>query len=293
MSDPRRTPFAFLRAFADRFALVGLIGLSVLLLVLGKADLKAVDYVSARIGDAATPALDLAAAPVRAARRLAESAGDWLAVRERNARLIAENADLLRWRLAAERLASENAALRRFVNLAPGALGPGIAARVTADGRSPFVATVLVDAGSERGVRPGMAAFDGRGLAGRVVRVGRRSARVLLITDLNSRVPVAVGPDGAPAILAGDNGPTPKLIFVPPGARLAPGDRVTTSGQGGVLPAGVPVGRVARVGEEIAVAAFADRRRLDLLRLVAGPEAPAPEDDPPPAAAATLGDTPS
>ena len=94
-----------------------------------------------------------------------------------------------------------------------------------------------------------MAAVNERGLVGRVIEVGRRSARVLLLTDFNSRVPVMVEPSRDQAILAGDNSREPGLIFLPLNPRMAVGQRVVTSGRGGVLPPGLAVGMVSAIGD--------------------------------------------
>jgi rod shape-determining protein MreC len=131
------------------------------------------------------------------------------------------------------------------------------------------VQTVIVNAGADQGVAKGMAAVNERGLVGRVIEVGRRSARVLLLTDFNSRVPVMVEPSRDQAILAGDNSREPALVFLPLNPRLSVGDRVVTSGRGGVLPPGLAVGVVSRIDDhKVTVAPFVDWDRLAYLRLL-------------------------
>jgi rod shape-determining protein MreC len=142
-------------------------------------------------------------------------------------------------------------------------------ARVVADSGGVFVHTLLVDAGAEQGVRDGMAAVNAQGLVGRVVDVGRRSARVLLVTDLNSRIPVVLERSGDQAILEGDNSPEPVLRFLPMNPGLAVGDRVLTSGRGGLLPPGLLIGQISRIGGRgVAVRPFVDWSRLDYLSLL-------------------------
>ena len=129
--------------------------------------------------------------------------------------------------------------------------------------------TVLVNAGADQGVVKGMAAVNERGLVGRVIEVGRRSARVLLLTDFNSRVPVMVEPSRDQAILAGDNSREPGLIFLPLHPRMAVGQRVVTSGRGGVLPPGLAVGVISAIDEDkVAVAPVVDWDRLEYVRLL-------------------------
>ena len=118
---------------------------------------------------------------------------------------------------------------------------------MVADAGGPFVHTVLINVGAEQGVAKGMAAVNERGLIGRVIEVGRRSARVMLLTDFNSRIPVMVEPSRDQAILAGNNSRQPDLIFLPLNPRLSLGDAVVTSGRGGVLPPGLAVGIVRSI----------------------------------------------
>jgi rod shape-determining protein MreC len=241
-----------LKALVDRFAFGTLIVASVALLIIGKADVRLLEVVNTRITDALTPVLDFVVQPIEASRRLAETVGELVALRSENVRLREQNARLLEWQSVARQLALENAALRQVLHVEAEDEHPtAVTVRVVADSGGPFVQTVIVNAGSERGVVAGMAAMNEQGLVGRVIEVGRRSARILLLTDFNSRVPVMVEPSRDQAILAGDNSREPGLVFLPINPRLSVGDRVVTSGRGGVLPPGLAVG-VVRAIERIA-----------------------------------------
>jgi len=259
-----------LKALVDRFAFGTLIVVSVVLLVVSKADIRLIEAVESRVGDLLAPALDLVAQPIEASRRLARSVGELVALRAENAELREQNARLLEWQSAARQLAVENASLRQLLHGVPEDQHPTVVtARVVADSGGPFVQTVLVNAGTEQGVAKGMAAVNERGLVGRVIEVGRRSARVLLLTDFNSRIPVMVEPSRDQAILAGDNSSQPGLVFLPLNPRLSVGDRVVTSGRGGVLPPGLAVGVVSAIGEQkVTVAPLVDWNRLAYLRLL-------------------------
>jgi rod shape-determining protein MreC len=259
-----------LKALVDRFAFGTLIVASVALLIIGKADVRLLEVVNTRITDALTPVLDFVVQPIEASRRLAQTVGELVALRSENVRLREQNARLLEWQSVARQLALENAALRQVLHVEAEDEHPtAVTARVVADSGGPFVQTVIVNAGSERGVVAGMAAMNEQGLVGRVIEVGRRSARILLLTDFNSRVPVMVEPSRDQAILAGDNSREPSLVFLPINPRLSVGDRVVTSGRGGVLPPGLAVGVVRAIDEgEVAVAPLVDWNRLSHLRLL-------------------------
>jgi len=259
-----------LKALVDRFAFGTLIVASIVLLIVGKADVRLLEIVNTRISDALAPALDVVVQPIEASRRMAQTVGELVALRAENVRLREQNERLLEWQSVARQLALENASLRQVLNAEVEDERPtAVTARVVADAGGPFVQTVLVNAGSDQGVAKGMAAVNERGLAGRVIEVGRRSARVLLLTDFNSRVPVMVEPSRDQAILAGDNSREPGLVFLPLNPRLSVGDRVVTSGRGGVLPPGLAVGVVSRVDErKVAVTPLVDWDRLGYLRLL-------------------------
>jgi rod shape-determining protein MreC len=140
---------------------------------------------------------------------------------------------------------------------------------VIADTGGAFAHSLVLNAGSRAGVGKGQAVVTGEGMVGRIAAVGERSAWVLLITDLNSRIPVTIAPAGIRAILAGNNSDRPRLVHLPPGVAISPGDRVVTSGHGGAFPPGLPVGIVAAVSEAgIDVRPFMDRSRIEYVRVV-------------------------
>ena len=123
--------------------------------------------------------------------------------------------------------------------------------------------------GARDQVLDGAAAVDGVGLVGRVSGLGQRAARVLLVTDVASRIPVVVQPGGRRAILTGDGTPAPKLDFLDATEALRPGDLVETTGDGGVFPPDLPVGRVIAIpSQEWRVGLNADLLRLEFVRLL-------------------------
>ncbi|HET6469610.1 MAG TPA: rod shape-determining protein MreC [Geminicoccaceae bacterium] len=270
-----------LRALAERFAGTSLIVVAVLLLIVGKMDLKVGDYVGDRVGGLFVPALGLLGEPLRVTRRAAERLGELLALRAENERLREENRRLLTWQTEATRLAVQNRALREQLNIPPVEQAPAATvARVVADSGGPFVHTLLIDAGMEQGVQSGMAAVNERGLIGRVVRTGGRSARVLLLTDFNSRIPVLVERSRDRAVLEGDNSRRPLLRFLPLTPRLEVGDRVLTSGDGDLLPPGLVIGEISSISDtKVRVTPYVDWARLDYLTVLRYERLPEPDDD--------------
>ena len=264
------------RGWVERAGFGGLVGLALILLVLGRAEVAVVERATHAVRDALTPVMASVAEPSAALHDAFDWVGRQFALAEENARLRAQVEQLLAWRAEATRLEVENAALREVVHAQRRRPVPiERTAKVVADSRSPFVHTRLLNSGTREGVREGMAALGTGGLAGRVVDVGPHSARLLLLTDFNSRLPVLVLPSRDPAILSGDNGPRPRLDFMPLTPQVQAGDRVVTSGAAGLLPVGLPIGQVVRDEEgALRVRPALDWRDLDHVRLVRSPPVP-------------------
>lgn len=142
------------------------------------------------------------------------------------------------------------------------------AARVVADGGGTYARAVLLSIPPQHGIRKGQVALDERGFVGRVTEVGARSARVLLATDMNSRVPVTLEGSRARAVMAGTNGARPRLAHWPEGVIPQEGERVVTSAQANAFPAGLPVGVVRRSAQgNLEVELFARLDNLEMVRL--------------------------
>ncbi len=257
-----------LRAWAHRFAFLLLIASAFGLMLLGKMDTLLVERARSTVTDAVAPLLDAASRPADAINDMIDSLGEMADLRGENALLRRENDRLRSWQALARELEAENAALRELTHAVPDSSLRFVSARVIGDPGGAFARSVLVNAGAREGVVKGQAAITSNGLAGRVAEVGMQSARVLLVTDINSRIPVAVGSGRDRAILAGDNSVRPKLLYLAPGVDVAPGDRVVTSGHGGAFPPGLPVGIVSQVGEgALRIQPFVDWAHLEYLRL--------------------------
>lgn len=121
-----------------------------------------------------------------------------------------------------------------------------IAARAIGEVDGPFVRSLLLNVGSRDGVVIGNPVLSTNGLVGHVINTGPNTTRVLLLSDLNSRIAVASARSDATAILAGDNTEQPKLSFINQRENWMVGDRVISSGDDGALPRGLEVGEVTR-----------------------------------------------
>lgn len=237
--------------------------------------------------DLTASAMQLVAGPAAEGKRWADGVGTFLSVYEENQRLRDENAKLRQAQSEVGELQRKVVRYEQLLKVPTEAPVSGVAGRVIADMSGPFLRTILVNAGADQGVLKGQAVVDDRGLLGRIVGTGRKSSRVLLLSDLNSRIPVIVEGANLKAILAGDNSDRPTLEYLPPGSRLVAGARVLTTADGGALPPGIVVGVVVKGQAAPRVDLFTSERRADFVRVLqyqapvdvdAGPEAPVTED---------------
>jgi rod shape-determining protein MreC len=238
---------AQLRLTIQRATLPVLVLLSAAIVVLGKADQLLFDSLRTTMTDTVSPILDALGRPLNAAGNAIDRVRLIVTTYQENVRLEAENERLLQWQQAALNLAADNKQLRGLLKAVPENSVSYITARVIGNSGGAYVRMILVNAGTEDHVARGQAAMTGEGLVGRLTEVGSRASRVLLITDLNSRIPVTIEGSRASAVLAGDNSERPRLMYLPASDGVKVGDRVVTSGEGGVFPPGLPIGVVAAI----------------------------------------------
>ncbi|MGE5271664.1 MAG: rod shape-determining protein MreC [Thiohalocapsa sp.] len=238
-------PSAQLRATLQRSTPPLLILVAAAIIVLGKADQAAFESLRRTLADDVAPALDVLSRPIGAAAGLVARVRGVVMMYQDNLRLERENERLLQWQQVALKLSADNRELRGLLKVVPDNAVSYVTARIIGNSGGGYVRTIMINAGTDQGVARGQAAVTGLGLVGRLTEVGTRAGRILLITDLNSRIPVILERWHTPAMLAGDNSERPLLLYVNPADAIKVGDRVVTSGEGGIFPPGVPVGVVA------------------------------------------------
>ncbi len=246
-----------------------LIGLGLLILLFSAISPNNVSDIRMSITDAASPILATITKPIiftADAVRNASGLGD---LQAENIRLKQENLRLKEWYQTALLLESENKSLRDLLNVKAEAHYKTITARTLADAGNAFAKTVLISAGAQDGVKKNQAVVSGEGLIGRVVEVGSETARVLLITDINSRVPVLVEDTRQHAILAGSNADMTRLLHLPPDSDIKDNARIITSGHGGLFPHGLAIGRITRSKDgAVEVNPFANFDRIVHVRVL-------------------------
>ena len=237
--------------------------------LLWRIDSPRVERFRAQITDRIVPNLDWAMAPVTGAVNLLRDYQSYQRLTVQNQELRSELRKMQTWKEAALQLEQENA---RLLDLNKVRLDPRltyITGVVLADSGSPFRQSVLLNVGARDGIVEGWATVDGIDLVGRISGVGQDTARVILVTDTSSRIPATIQPSGQRAIIAGDNSSAPPIDFLENPDLVRPGDRVISSGDGGVFPAGLLIGQVAAdPGGRLRVRLAADFERLEFLRVL-------------------------
>jgi rod shape-determining protein MreC len=237
--------------------------LAIIVVLLGRTQSGLFERARAQLTDWMSPALKLVHEPVEATNRWMSGVSDFFRVYQENVRLKEENIRLRQWQTAAVLMDERVKRYQLLLHAVPDPALSSVVARVIGRASRPFDQTVVLDAGKRNGVKPGQAVVDARGMIGRIFLAGEHTAWVVLITDLNSRIPVTIKPGNAQAILAGDNSSTPRLEDFSQYAPLKAGDSIVTSGDGGILPAGLALGTLVQTPSGLRVLLQADPQNVD------------------------------
>jgi rod shape-determining protein MreC len=247
-------------------------GLAAILLItflVWRIDNPRVERFRMAVVDQVIPGLEWVLGPVNRVGRMIRDFQSYSRVYEQNQELRRELQRMKGWQEVALQLEQRNARLRALNNVRLSPRLTYVTGEVLTDAGSPFSQSALLNIGRQDGVQDGSAAMDDLGLVGRVSGVGERSSRLVFLTDINSRVPVTVQPSGQRAIAAGDNTVVPLLEFVENSDQIQPGDRVFTSGSGGLFPSDLLVGQVAQAADgRLRIRLAADYRRLEFIRIL-------------------------
>lgn len=236
------------------------------------------------------PAIRQAFTPVRTAtsdQLVGNGQANWFAQitgqAERNARvkeLEADVRELARWRAAAITMAERMEAYEDILNLQGEPPAQGVTARIIAESDGPFSETLLANAGRQQGIEQSFVAVNEGGLVGRVIQLGERSSRILLVKDFNSRVPVLGEASGVRAILYGGRDGLGVLADRPERDQFIEGERILTTGEGGVFPRGILAGIAVKRGEDWRMPYAMNAGTAGFVRLLPPAIIPTPEQEP-------------
>jgi rod shape-determining protein MreC len=246
-----------------------LVTLSFGLMLLGKADNFIVDQSRIIITEAATPVMRILSVPASKFIKIFDNIKEIASLREENSRLKKENEILKKWQFAARELKSENQQLSNLLNYNPPDEVKYKTARIIAEKGGAFDHSFVAYLGDNNRVKKGEAVINGDGLVGRIDLVGMKAAKILPITDINSKVPVVVEKTRVRAIVAGNNTSVLNLTSLARKEVVNEGDVLVTSGIAGAFPKGTPAGDVSDESDPgVQGKAFADLNRLEYIRIV-------------------------
>lgn len=261
--------FSNIRLLAKKFALVILFLFAFVLMLINKTDTAIIEKTSSVATDVISPMIDILVVPAKAVSGIYDYFKELRHVRKDNKKLRDENKYLMTLLDKAKVLEIENNLLANLLNYTPPPEAKYVTARVIAEEGDAFSHSLIAYTGDIHQVKKGQVALSDKGVVGRIDKVGKLYSKVILITDINSKIPVMVERTRVRGILSGDNTPYPKMIFIPLEAELSVGDRIVTSGVAGVFPAGLPIGKISSIEKNnVKISTFSNLDRLEYIKLV-------------------------
>ncbi len=260
---------SYAKVTAYKFSTLLLILFACILLFIDKINYNNISFLKGKFTDITSYTLELIGTPAKSVSSGMNKASSIINMYDNNERLINENDALRVWREKAKTLQLENDKLRLLLNSVNEDKIEYLTTRVISSSGGSFVKTIIVNAGRKQGVLIGNPVVNRYGMIGRVVEIGEGASRVLLVTDLNSQIPVLTEESGYKAILAGNNSSSLFLKFINTHSVLKIGERLITSGDGGLIPAGLVIGSIDDISaQKIIVKPVLGWDRLSFVRII-------------------------
>jgi len=254
----------------QRFSLFALVVLSILLIFIETIDTKPLNYLRSFIKDTIYRGSLVISTPSKSFSNFSGYIKEHMNLYSNYIELKKENNELRNDITKSEFLELENNQLRKLIEEQVASPSNLVSARVMLDKTSPYLNSFIINTGSNKNVKNGMAVLDGKNFIGRIVDVNFFSSRVLLVSDLNSRIPVIVEPSAYHAILNGRGKNEPTLEYLPENHNVKDGDKVYTSGKEGIFPSGIPIGEVKLNKNLIQVLLFSDLSQITFININLG-----------------------
>ncbi|MBQ8869888.1 MAG: rod shape-determining protein MreC [Alphaproteobacteria bacterium] len=250
--------------------LIALVFVSALMLMmLSKADTYVLNKTTGMISATLSPIIRIMQFPAQMVYLGYEKARDIIKVYSQNKQLREENIKLMILKNKVRTLEAENRLLGEMLNYISLPEAAYITAKVVAEEGDGFSHSLIVYVGDENRVYKDQVVMSDESVVGRVENVNGKYARVILITDINSKIPIIIERNRERAILSGDNTLIPKLLYTSLSTDIKEGDIVVTSGVAGVFPVGLPIGTVKNISKEkIEIVPMADIERLEFVKIV-------------------------
>jgi len=252
----------------QKFSLLALIIASVILLSLESINSKSLNFVRSAIKDVIYRTSFIASIPGNTIGPMYTTIQEHFKIYEQYELIKLELQQLKNQQNQIAYLKTENDKLRKAIDDTDIYNYESIISKVLVDKESPFLKSVILNKGFNSGLKKGMPVLKGPYFVGRITEVNYLSSRVLLISDLNSKIPVLIEPMGYQAIMSGTGDDFALLDFLPKNHQLEVGNLVYTSGTGGIFFQGIPIGRVELIKEKFHVKFFSDLSQLYLINVI-------------------------
>ena len=252
------------RGNKQRFSLFFLIILSIVFLILGRFNLSAINYIKVSINELVYRSSFIVSVPENYIKKTYINVQDHFTYYDEYLKLKKENIELKSSIENTSFITSENERLKKIIDDYI-IVSDEIIAKVLIDKQSPFLRSMIINKGSKNDIKLGMAVLDGEFLVGKVVEVNYTTSRVLLLSDLNSKIPVTIEPEGYQSILSGTGKNNGIIQYSKEEIFLKEGASVFTSGSGALFKSGIPIGKITN---KINVDYFSDFSQLKFVKVI-------------------------
>ena len=252
------------RGAAQKFSLFFLIILAIIIFFFDVYGFYFMKPIRTIINDGIYRVSMIASSPTRFLPNTMDGVSSLFNIKNENERLKKELEIYRLKELNVEYLTNQNINLKKILETNESFEGNTIISKVLIDKKSPYLKSIIINRGSRSGILKGMPVLDEKYLVGIVVEANYFSARVLLLNDLNSRIPVTFGNDGVQAILKGNGSLNPSLEYLPEDYTVEEGQKIFTSGKDRIFFPGTPVGTTTEDGE---VELFSDSNQLSFVKI--------------------------
>ena len=251
----------------QRFSLFILIIISVFLLFIESIESKPLNFLRSIIKDAIYRGSAIVSFPVKSVEAAFEGTINHITLYSNYEKLKKENEELKSKVLNSEFLSLENSQLKEIIGEQVDSSSNLITSKVMLDKQSPYLNSFTLNSGSNKDIKKGMAVLDGKNFIGRIVDVNYFSSRVLLVSDLNSKIPIIVEPKGYHGILSGRGKKKPILEYLPENSLVENGNKIFTSGKEGIFSPGIPIGEIKIIEKRVTVDLFSDLTQISYVNI--------------------------
>ena len=251
----------------QRFSLIALLFFSITLIVLGKYNFVGINYLKVIINEVVYRSSYIVSVPEKYAAYSYNTIRDHI--------ILYKDYDILKKKLKKiesqkyniDFLIAENQKLKKTLEDVSYSSHEQLA-KVLIDKESPFLRSIIINKGTKHNITKGMTVLNDNYLVGKVVEVNFSTARVLLLSDLNSKTPVTIEPGSVQAILSGTGKNSGIIQYSKENLPINAGSIVFTSGAGGLFKEGIPVGKIAEINNKKVINFFSDFSQLGFVKVV-------------------------